>query len=1087
MTRLAHNSLTIVGIGASAGGLGALQKFFSHLPPDTGMAYVVIVHLDPNHKSQMAELLQPRTDMRVRQVTRQVRLEPNNVYIIPPEKDLSVADGHVRLSPRNTANLTRSPIDLFMRTLAETHHAQSVAIVLSGTGSDGARGIGWIKARGGVTMAQSPSEAEHPGMPQSAIATGQVDVVMPVAELASELVRIHQSEGTSSGNASELDNQEEDVMVGKILSLVRTVTGHDFNAYKKSTINRRVSRRAQFAHAADLAAYMNLLNSDPEEMRALFNDLLIRVTSFFRDPDAFSALASDVIPRLFQGKGPNDDVRVWITGCATGEEAYSLAILLCEHADNLEQPPVIQIFATDIHESAFAFARDGLYSESITDDVSPARLDRYFSREPGGYRVKKIIREKMVFAPHNLLRDPPFLRLDLIACRNLLIYLQRDAQNRVLELFHYSLVAGGTLLLGTSESIEADSELFAIVDKKQRIFRSIGDPAVPLPRLPAAPARAVVRQRNAVEHNASRPMHLASLHRQMVEALAPPSLVVNSRREVVHLSDGVGRFLQLSGGEATPQVLSMVPGDLRVTLGRFLTRALVNGEKGELRGLQFTLDGKRQAVDVSAHPLRGEIPTENFALLIFDEQDEKTAPESGNAKKQQSDRKGGETARQIERELRETRSLLQAANEEHEATIEELKASNEELQSINEEQKATEEELEGSKEELQSINEELRTINQEGRGRNAELAEVNADLINLIDSTEIGTIFLDRELRLRRYTPTITSLFNVLPSDLGRPLSDLTHRLDHAGLIEDARQVLRTLGRLEREVAALGGKWFAVRSSPYRSHDDRIDGVVITFIDTTDRKLAEIEKEALLIKAESSSEAKSNFIGVMSHELRTPLNAIVGYADLLTVGAWGPVSDLQSRHLGRITACARHLSHLIEDSLQSSRIEAGAVVLALETVDVSALVGEVVAAIEPLATAKRITLDADLEDGVTLDTDVTKLRQIVFNVVGNAVRFTDNGGVTVSSRKTAQFVLVSVEDTGIGIGPEHLERVFERFWQVDQTKTRVRGGTGLGLMVSRSLAQILGGDITVTSEPGRGSCFTIKLPLSGASTTDAGG
>lgn len=1057
----------------------ALQAFFDHLPADSGMAFVVIVHLDPDRKSHMAELLQSRTPMSVRQVTRSMKVEPNSVYIIPPDKDLALMDGQFLLSERSRPNRTRAPIDGFLRTLAETHSTSAAGIILSGTGSDGTQGIGWIKERGGLTMAQTPEEADHSGMPQSAIATGQVDVVLSASMLGPEVVRILKDEPALVAPASEEAAESDEELVGKALTLVGKATAHDFSAYRRTTINRRIRRRIQFARAEDLPEYLRILATKPDEVQALYNDLLITVTSFFRDPDAFDALAREVVPGLFAGKSAGETIRVWVTGCATGEEAYSIAMLLCEESDRHANPPGIQIFATDVRDRAFSWARDGLYSESIAGDMPAERLERFFSRESGGYRVKKAVREKVVFATHNLLRDPPFLRLDLASCRNLLIYLQREAQRRVFELFHFSLRTGGTLFLGTSESIDDGSRLFAAVNKKQRIFRALAVPDIQVPRLLKGTPHPSLRTPRSSDPLA-RATDASAVHRKLLEAYAPPSLVVNSDQEIVHLSDGAGKFLELGGGEPTRHFLEMVSAGVRPKLRRLLSRALVQGVTGEVLGLTFTIGGKKRVVDVSARPVCGETADQNLALVVFAEQPAPEADSPLARKPGKASTKPDAIAARLDRELGELRAQNQALLEEHEGAIEELKASNEELQSINEEQRATEEELEASKEELQSINEELQTVNQEFRSKNDELARVNADLANLMNSTDIGTIFLDRQLRLRRFTPKVAALFNVLPSDIGRPLSDLTHRMQYPELEDDGRQVLETLARVERDVPVDGGKWFTVSLTPYRSLDDRIDGVVITMVDATDRKLSDLSRESFLDDVQSASVAKSNFIGVMSHELRTPLNAILGYAGVLQAGAAGPVNHEQSHHLERISACALHLAHMIDDSLQSVRIEAGITALENESVDVATIVREVAIAIEPLASDKGLHFDVNTADGPAIIADTTKLRQILFNLLGNALRYTDAGSIAISSRTTDEGATIVVEDTGIGIAPEDLDRVFDRFWQVDQSKTRLRGGTGLGLMVSRSLARVMGGDIEVTSEVGRGSRFVVTLPRGGS-------
>jgi two-component system, chemotaxis family, CheB/CheR fusion protein len=550
--------------------------------------------------------------------------------------------------------------------------------------------------------------------------------------------------------------------------------------------------------------------------------------------------------------------------------------------------------------------------------------------------------------------------------------------------------------------------------------------------------------------------------------------------EVVHLSEGVGRYLRHAGGRPTTQLLEMVGGELRLQLRTLLRGALRSGSAGEAHGVRVDVDGGHRRLDVSVRPMPGADPERPFLLVVFDEQPaSRTAPppRSQGAAERAAESDRVASLEQLEAELKETAAQLAATSEEHEATIEELRASNEELQATGEEQRAVAEELEASKEELQSINEELLTINQEHRIRNEELARVNSDLINLIDSTDIGTVFLDRDLRIRRFTPPVADVFNFLPADVGRPISHVTNRLLYRGMEEDMREVMTSLGRIEREVTTGDDRWYVVRLSPYRSVDDTIDGVVLTLVDTTARKVAELDREALLERVGEASAAKSNFISAMSHEFRTPLNAILGYAGLLREGAAGPLTEDQLGKLARISVNARHLEQMISEILAVARGDAVGAPLDCRPVELASLVRDVAGSVESLAGAKRIALSVEApEQPTTIVTDSTKLQRILVNLLGNAIRYTDEGEVRLRACIDGASVVIEVEDTGIGIAPEHLERIFERFWQVDQGHTRVRGGTGLGLMVSRELARALGGDIEVESMPGEGSLFRLRLP-----------
>ncbi|HEV3470988.1 MAG TPA: CheR family methyltransferase [Pyrinomonadaceae bacterium] len=830
----------VVGLGASAGGITALERFFSATPPDPGMAFVVILHLSAEHESNLAAMLQRQTTLPVVQVTEAVRVERNRVYVIPPAKHLRMVDGRITLAEPEKQDGRSVPIDLFFRTLGESYREHAIGVVLSGTGTDGTLGLRRIKEQGGVSMAQDPREAEYDGMPRSAISDGMVDFVLPVGAMPGKLVDIRQAsemirlppEGDEPPQGAELTALRD------ILAALRARTGHDFSNYKQSTVLRRVTRRMQVNQVSTLRGYLHRLRQQPDELQELQQDLLISVTNFFRDAGAFQLLQRQVVPRLFEGKDDSDQVRVWATGCATGEEAYSLAILLAEYAEQLDRPPSIQIFATDIDDEAITHAREGLYPDTIAADVTPERLQRYFDRENHHYRVKKAIREMVLFAPHNILRDPPFSRLDVVSCRNLLIYLNRDTQDRVLEIFHFALRPGGFLFLGSSESADTLPELFSPVDKKLRVFRrSAVAPAVrAIPVMPV-PGRWEPRQPpppSARQRSYSYP----ELHQTLVEQFAPPSVLVNEAYDVVHVSERAGRYLQMAGGEPTRSLLHLLHPDLRLDVRAALYAA--SKERRETATRPVPLEGGRE-VRVIVRPVSRADIHAAFLLVIFDEGEAARPPNPGRAAAQEApaDAGAGEVVRRLEAELQQTRDILRSTIEQYETSTEELKASNEELQAINEELRSTTEELETSKEELQSLNEELQTVNYQLKDKVEEVTRVNDDLQNLLASTQIGTVFLDRQLRITRFTPALAEIFNVLPADVGRPLAHITHSLDYDEMAGEAERVLQTLVPVEREVQSAAGLWYSARILPYRTNDDRIQGVVVTFVDITDRKRAE--------------------------------------------------------------------------------------------------------------------------------------------------------------------------------------------------------------------------------------------------------
>lgn len=830
------DDLTIVSIGASAGGLGALKRFFEFVPADSGLAFVVVVHLAPDHDSHLAELLQPSVAMPVLQVTETTPMAPNRVYVIPPNRNLSAIDTHLRLSPLEENRQERAPVDHFFRTVSATHDGNSVAVILTGTGSDGALGLKEVKGRGGLTIVQDPSDAEYDGMPQSAIATGFVDLVLRLDDIPDAILRFASIDpDVAEGNElSEADGQ----LLQRVFAQIRARTGRDFGQYKAATILRRIRRRMQLRGVEDFRRYLDLLREDVDEVATLADDLLITVSSFFRDPTVFDALEQEVIPTLFEGKAPDEDVRVWSVGCATGEEAYSLAILLHEFASTLEAPPRIQVFASDLHERSLERARQGFYPGDIESDVSRRRLDRYFVRDDGGYRVGEELRDMVVFAPHNLLRDPPFSRIDLIACRNVLIYLRREVQADVMQVFHYALVADGWLTLGTSESSDAN-ELFRTHNRKKSLYRKRNVPA-PEPRLPVFPlSRGGVTAVAEAQASRSQPIQYGALHQRLLERYAPPNLLIGPDERVIRLSDDVGRYLQHPGGELTDNVFRLVRQEFVIELRAAMHRLRETGAPGTTAPVDLDIDGTSERFVLHVVPSEDEVA--GFVLVVFEPVPERPVHDTVPVDPDSSAAVLDARLRNAEDERDLARQRLQAIIEEYETSQEELKASNEELQSANEELRSTLEELETSKEELQSMNEELQTVNQENRHKVEELSQLSNDLQNLLAATNIATVFLDRELRILRFTPTFAELFNVRATDRGRPLSDITHRLGDADLAADAQRVLRHLTPIEHEVDGEDGRWYLVRLLAYRSSDDRILGVVITFVDISNQKRAEIE------------------------------------------------------------------------------------------------------------------------------------------------------------------------------------------------------------------------------------------------------
>jgi len=821
----------LVAIGASAGGVMALQRLFECLPDDSGAAFVVIIHLDPARESGLAQILATRTTMPVLQVTERTELKPNAVYVIPPNRQLHVDNREISTSAFEEPRGQRAPIDQFFRSLAY-QHGDGFAIILSGAGSDGAIGVKAVKEAGGIILVQDPQEAEYASMPRSSIATGVADIVLPIRELAEQLVQLIGNKVRLRALGSPEGEQE---VVRRILAYLRTRSGHDFSKYKRSTVVRRLTRRMHIARRENLEEYHQYLRATADEVQRLFGDLLISVTTFFRDPDTFQVLADEIIPRLFKNKDSDDCVRVWVPGCATGEEAYSIVMLLLEEAGRRDLRPDIQVFASDLDGAALAMAREGRYPAVIETDVSEERLKRFFHREGQHFRVRREVRDLVLFATHSLLKDPPFSRLDLISCRNLLIYLDRDLQQQALTTCNYALLPGGFLFLGSSENADSPPGLFRAVNRSARIYEPVeragGHPVI---------ARTILAPRL---HDWQGPRgasalvpNEANLHRRALEEQAPPSVLVDETYNVVHISESAGRFLQHSSGRLKSDLTELIRPEMRVDLRIALDRAFEQGQASLSLPIPVRFNGTPQRVYLQVRPVaRQDAP--RAALVLFIEGGATDVIVEGRPAVE--DAGGDETVQQLREQLHVVRDRLKTSREEEEAANEELRAANEELQSINEEYRSTAEELETSKEELQSINEELQTLNNELKLKLDGVSRAHNDLQNLMAATDVGTLFLDSALRIKRFTPRVADLFNVTSNDQGRPITDFTHRLDYDGLPADAGMVLQTLVPIEREVQSTSGSWYLMRLRPYRTMDDKIEGVVVTFVDVTERRQAE--------------------------------------------------------------------------------------------------------------------------------------------------------------------------------------------------------------------------------------------------------
>ena len=825
----------IVGIGASAGGLEALEIFLDNMPAAPGMAFVVIQHLSPTHKSIMASLLSKHTPMTVMEIEDGMKIEPGCVYLNPPDKNVAIINRQLYLTVPPQTHGINLPIDGFFRSLSEDLAEKAICIILSGTATDGTLGIKAVKGEGGMVMVQDPNSAKYGGMPSSAIGTGLVDFVLSLEKMPEALIKYVKHPYIDRPDRIETAQQQFRNYVQKIVGLIRTRTGHDFSNYKQTTIRRRIERRLAVHRLERLETYMAYLEKTPAEIDILFKDLLIGVTSFFRDSQAFEVLKDKVIPSLVKNQGNDAPLRIWIAGCATGEEAYSLAILFAEALSEQRKQLNVQIFACDIDIEAIEVARAAIYPDSIAADVSPERLDRFFLKENNAFRVRKQIRDMIVFAPQNLIKDPPFSRLNLVSCRNLMIYMEPLLQKRLLPLFHYTLVPNGFLFLGTSESIGEFSHLFSAVDSKWKIYKRkpfIDDGIANYPKMAFydTPPQAA----SAYEKRVATVADIHNLAERVIMGdYAPPAVLINDRFEILHFIGRTDRYLSTPSGKASFNILKMAREGLQYKLNTALHQALKRKKTITSTGLEIKSNNTLRTIDLVVRPMTEATLSQTFMLVIFED---KTAHPPVQKNITPMNETTDPYLLSLEKELLSTREYLQSTNEELETSNEELKSTNEELQSVNEELQSTNEELETSKEELQSTNEELVTVNAELIKKVDELSEVNNDINNLLASTEIGTIFLDINLCIRRFTPAVIKLFNLIHTDIGRPIVDITTKIQIDDLYDRTREVLRTLERQELEVQDNTGLWYSMRIMPYRTLENVIDGVVINFVDVSQLK-----------------------------------------------------------------------------------------------------------------------------------------------------------------------------------------------------------------------------------------------------------
>lgn len=1197
---------SIVGVGASAGGVEAFNELLRHVPSGAGMAFVLIQHLDPSHASYLGETLARSTTLPVLEAQDRMRVEPGHVYVIPSHADVGILKGTLVLFPRSASERKpHLPIDFFFEALAADQGSRAIGVVLSGTGSDGAEGLRAIRAEVGVTFAQDPRTAKFAGMPEAAVRIG-VDFCLPIPELAREVVRFagHPFLGEREARLAAPENDGE---LSKVLLLVRGASGLDFSEYKRASIRRRLARRMALCRSGTLEEYARLLREDPSEVKALLDDLLIHVTSFFRDPVAFDKLAERAFPEILARKRDGAAIRIWCAGCSTGEEPYSLLIALHEFLMKQRVSDIpVQLFGTDISEKAIEIARAGVYSDGIARDVGPERLARYFTRlEGGGYRITKTIRDRCAFVKHDLGRDPPFSRLDLVLCRNVLIYFGRELQKRALATFHFALNEPGFLLLGRAEGIADGPDLFREVDKEAKLLARTAAKST----LRLAPARSASPMAPLLtEARAPGPDVIRQAESLLLEQWVPPGVIVNGRLEILHFRGRTGPWLEPAPGAPQLDLLKMARRGLAADLRIAVSQARKERRTVRRAAARIEEDGSSRACALTVIPIALPPESREEAFAVLFEEDAPTAvPPPGSDAGQVAPPRSS-----LEDELATTKEYLRSLAEEHQRASEELLSANEELVSSNEALQSLNEELQTAREELQSTNEELTTLNDELHARNAELSSVNSDLVNVLASVEIPIVILDGQRRIRRFTPKARPILNLLPSDVGRPIGDIKPNLEIEGLDRKITDVIETVAVHEEDVRGKAGRWFRLQIRPYTTVDRKVDGAVVSVVDidalkralgaaewardyaqatvealqiplllldeqvrvssanrafeerygiareavagrsmhdfmdgaldlpevqaalegvrargesvqglelgcelprlgrrslslsarsvetpeqgllillavedVTDRRQAELERAKLLqeteaakASAEAANRTKDLFLATVSHELRTPLSSLLLSAQRLRMGKVDQAK--LDKTLETIERAAKAQAQLIDDLLDISRIVTGKLKMELQLVSLAAVALAAADSVAATAEKKQIDLWLRLDDTLApVSGDPMRLQQVAENLLTNAIKFTQQKGrVSVEVDAVDGNAQLRVSDSGVGIEPDFLPRIFSYFSQEERGQTRKHGGLGLGLAIVHHVVEAHAGTVLAESPgKGKGATFTVSLPL----------
>ena len=1055
---------SVVGIGASAGGLEACRKLLDVLPENTGMAFVLVQHLDPNHDSLLVSLLASHTKMNVLQVKDGMLIEPNHLYVIPPGAYLSVAKGFLHISPPQARHGARLPFDYFLQTLALNYGDRAICVVLSGTGADGSLGSQAVKAKGGHVIAQEPSEAGFDGMPKSAIATGAVNFVLRVARIPDAL----QGYAKAMPVAQESDETKTKEWMPEIIELLRTNSNHDFTHYKPGTLQRRTERRMALVAIVrnDMGRYLELLRTNPAELGLLATDLLINVTNFFRDPKVFDHLAKTVIYDLVCNHEPDHPIRIWSVGCSTGEEVYSLAMVFQEQIAASKSNAKIQIFASDVDADAVATARDGYYPDTIEADVSTDRLARFFTKEKTGYRVSRALRSSVVLSVQNVLIDPPFARLDMISCRNMMIYLRPEAQAKVIAMFHFALRANGILLLGSAETTGDTAKQFEIISKSDRLYRRIGrNRPGELQFLMGTATSPLVLRSRGIELMATRPTTFAELCQKRVMAnYAPAAVLINLKFECLYSLGPTDDYLTLAPGLPSNDILTMAREGVRSKLRSAIQMATQGKKRVVVGGGRMIRRDTTASFSVAVDPLQHE--GVDLLLVCFIDEPKPEANAKNPLILEDTTR-----VSELERELVIAKTELELAIRDLEHSNEEQKLINEEASSISEEYQSANEELLTSKEELQSLNEELNALNTQLHETLDRQKTDSNDLQNVLYSTDVATIFLDPKLKIRLFTPATKLLFNVIPTDIGRPLADLHSLAADTTLLADANTVWKTHEPIEREIEAKTGAWYIRRILPYRTREGAVEGVVITFADITTRRHIADALEIAERKAQIANLGKSRFLAAASHDLRQPLQTLVLLHEMLAKAVAG---DKAQKLVGRLNDTVGAMTGMLNALLDINQIEAGTVVTEKVMFPINELLQRLAGDFGFNAQAQGLELHM-VPCSLEINSDPRLLDQMVRNLLSNALKYTKSGKILLGCRRRKDTLSIEVWDTGIGIPATELGPIFDEYHQLDNVARERTRGLGLGLSIVKRLGDLLGHSVHVQSVFGKGSGFAIDV------------